>query len=149
MSNMGERATYDAYFTTFNWSRQMNTAEHSIQMRELLTSLVAILTFSPLLTKKHLITWTDNQFNAEVFYAGACKNPEINSIIAEMYMAQIQGNFSIKLEHISGKANKEADLLSQNGHREYVARHPYARYLQPVIPNNFTNLISIILSLIQ
>lgn len=66
-----------------------------------------------------------------------------------MYMAQIRGNFSIKLEYIAGKNNIEADLLSRNGHREYVERHPHARYLHPIIPPKFTNLISIIPSLIQ
>ena len=67
-SNMGGGATYNTYFTTFNWSRHMNLTEYSIQLRELLTSLIAFLTFSPVLTQRRLILWTDNQSNAEAFY---------------------------------------------------------------------------------
>lgn len=76
-SNMGGGATYDTYFTTFNWSRNTNVTNCGIQMRELLTSLIAILTFSPVLTQKRAIMWTDNQSNAEAFYAGSCKNQKL------------------------------------------------------------------------
>ena len=61
-----------------------------------------------------------------------------------MYMIQIQGNYSIKLEHIAGKDNKDADLLSRNGHKQYRTQNPFARYLHPVIPDEYANLITTI-----
>ncbi|CAG8847216.1 20236_t:CDS:2, partial [Racocetra persica] len=103
------------------------TTKYNIQTRELLTSLIAILTFSPVWTQKRLIMWTDNQANAKAFYSGFCKNAIINGIIAHMYTAQIQGNFSIKLEYIPGSSNVDADLLSRNGHRQYIAHNPNAQ----------------------
>lgn len=66
----------------------------------------------------------------------------INNIIANMYMAQIRGNYSVKLEHISGKDNRDADLLSHGGYIEYRAKNPWARFLQPIILAEYTNLIT-------
>ncbi|CAG8648486.1 7121_t:CDS:1 [Dentiscutata heterogama] len=141
-SNLGGGATYDIYFTAFNWSQAVDITKHSIQMRELLTCLIAMMTFAPLWLRKRLIIWTDNQANAEAFYSGFCRNSIINKIIASMYMAQIRGNYSVKLEHIAGKNNKDADLLSRNGHKQFRMQNPLARYLNPVIPDEYTNLIT-------
>lgn len=146
-SNLGGGATFNLYFTAFNWSSEIDIAKHSIQMRELLTCPIALLTFSPLWLQKRLVIWTDNQTKAEAFYAGFCRNTIINDIIASMYKAQIRGNYSIRLEYIAGTENRDADLLSRNGHRQYRIQNPLARYLQPVIPSEYTNLISTISSL--
>ncbi|CAG8687729.1 5815_t:CDS:2 [Ambispora leptoticha] len=104
-SSLSGGATYRSYFTAFNWSQETNITEHSIQMRELLTCLIAMLTFTPLWLQKRLIIWTDNQANTEAYYASFCKNLTVNSIIASMYRAQVRGNYSIKLEYIAGPSN--------------------------------------------
>ncbi|CAG8539498.1 14107_t:CDS:10 [Dentiscutata heterogama] len=113
-SNLGGGAMYSVYFTMFNWSQTIDISKHTIQVH--------------------------NQANAEAFYAGFCRNTIINDIITKMYMTQIQGNYSVKLEHIAGKDNKDADLLSRNGHKQYRAQNPFARYLHLVIPDEYANL---------
>lgn len=87
--------------------------------------------------------------NAEAYYAGFCKNSEINSIIAQIYEVQIQINFSLKMEHILGLQNSDANLLSRSGHKEYLTKNPIAHFLQPDIPTEYTNIISTIPSLLQ
>ncbi|CAG8605822.1 9922_t:CDS:2 [Ambispora leptoticha] len=141
-SNLGGGATYEVYFIAFNWSMPIDQTTNTIQMRELLTSLIAILTFAPLWNQKRLIMWTDNQANAEAFYASFCKNTAINDIIAHMYRAQIRGNFFIKLEYIPGKNNIEADLLLHNSHREYMRQNPLARYLKPAISRSNRHMVA-------
>lgn len=105
--------------------------------------------FSPLWTRKKLIVWTDNLANAEAFYSSFCKNERVNNMIVCKYKIQVKKNFSIRLEHIAGKLNVEADLLSRGRHKEFLAKRPLARYLRPNIPNEYTNIISNIPSLTQ
>ncbi|CAG8610702.1 7916_t:CDS:10, partial [Dentiscutata heterogama] len=118
-SNIGGGATFKNYFTAFKWANQIVIADHDIQ-----------------------------ESNAEAYYSGFCRNPQINRIIAQIYETQIQGNFSIKLEHIPGKQNRDADLLSLSGHKEYLFKHPAAQYLQPDVPPEYANAISLIPSLL-
>lgn len=148
-SNIGAGATFRNYFTAFKWVNHDTITSHDIQKRELLTTFVAIRTFAPLWTRKKLIIWMDNMANTEAYYAGFCKNSEINRIIAQIYEVQIQMNFSLKIEHIPGIQNSDADLLSRSGHKEYLTKNPVARFLQPDIPTEYTNTISTIPSLLQ
>lgn len=145
----GGGATFGDYFTAFRWTNYETITSHNIQKRELLTTLIAIRTFSPLWIRRKLIIWMDNMANAEAYYAGFCKNVEINTIIAQIYEVQIQKNFSIKIEHIPGIYNSDADLLSRSGHKKYLTKKPVAHFLQPDILNEYTNIISNILSLLQ
>lgn len=51
-------------------------------------------------------------------------NLTINNIIVEMYIAQIRGNYSIKLEHIPGKITKmqiyyHVEVTYNTGHKTH------------------------------
>lgn len=135
-------AIFEDYFTAFRWSNHKTNTSHDIQKHELLMTLVAIYTFSPLWVKRKLILWIDNIANEEAYYAGFCKNTEINRIIAQIYKVQTQKNFSIKMEHILGIFISDADLLLRSGHKEYLTKKPTAHFLQPDIPTEYTNIIS-------
>lgn len=128
-SNIEDGATFENYFTAFKWTGQEVVTNHDIQERELLTTFIAIRTFSPLWSRRKLIIWTDNMANAEAYYAGFCRNNKINNIIAQIYETQVQRNFSVRIEHIPGKRNTNADLLSRCGHKEYLTKNPRARFL--------------------
>ncbi|CAG8584013.1 8233_t:CDS:2, partial [Dentiscutata erythropus] len=86
----------------------MTVTHNDIQEREILTTLIADCTFSPLWTRKRFIIWMDNQANVEAYYS--------------------------RLEHIAGKSNVDADLLSRSSHKEFMIKNPLSYYLQPNMP---------------
>jgi hypothetical protein len=139
-SDWGGGATFESYYTWFQWPPDLSLDRYNIQIRELYALLVAVLTFRRFWERRRYIIRTDNLANVMAVRKGGCQNRLVMDLIRSMTRIQIKGSFSLRLVHIPTHLNTNADLLSRGRIKEVELQHPNWVFLQPAFPEDFEHI---------
>jgi hypothetical protein len=80
---------------------------------EAINILVALRTFSNLISGKYVTIWCDNQVATNILNSGRGVDPILNTISRNIWLFQSGCDCDIEFTHIKGKNNIIADMLSR------------------------------------
>ena len=100
-------------FFNGHWFSVSNHQSHSIAYCELLAIVAAVFVWGSELKNKQIIVFCDNQAVGEIWKSGTCKDPSIMKLVRIMFFELVKHNINLVVQHIPGKLNIYADLLSR------------------------------------
>lgn len=86
----------------------------SMPYLELLAVALALSTWGHLLSRRKLTIWCDAQTAVHALQGMSCSDPALMHLIRTIYWLAATHHFALRCEHVPGKQNVAADLLSRN-----------------------------------
>ena len=121
------------------WSAPFNSAhlKQPIAWRELFAILVACRTWGHAWTTKRVLIECDNSTIVHSMNNGTSKNPNIMSLIRDIFFLGSFYSFDVRLKHLPGLLNIGPDLLSRLRISEFHATFPHADKAPTPVPASF------------
>ena len=97
------------------YSFKLNEEQQSMDIawKELLAVLVACELWGYLLQGKRLLIYCDNSAIVCVVNSGTSRCPHLMRLVRLLFATAVRHNFDVRLKHVPGTSNIEADLLSR------------------------------------
>ena len=107
----GYGAIFGAHWFFGSWPAQWKT--ESIAFLELYPIMASICVWASELSNQRIVIHSDNEALESVINKSTSKHPGIMSLIRRMTLTCMQFNINIRAQHIAGKLNSLADMLSR------------------------------------
>ncbi|CAG2198093.1 unnamed protein product [Mytilus edulis] len=99
---------FHTVFPTFIRRQQLH-----INALELLCVMVCLKVWASVLKGSRIVIYCDNSSSVTVLNSGACRNTFMQSCLREICFLTASHEFQVKGRHLSGEANRIADMLSR------------------------------------
>lgn len=114
----------------------------NITLLELFPIIVALHIFGQHIANQRIILHTDNEALTHIINSQTCKDSQIMILIRHLVLLSLKYNVMLKSEHIAGRLNTEADLLSRLQIDRFLQMAPSAdkqptQIPQELLPANF------------
>jgi hypothetical protein len=119
-------------WTAGTWTKQQKAL--NIAVLELVPLVVAAKLWGGEWTRRRILFQTDNDAIVKCAKSWLPKDDHLTKLFKELAKLAIAHSFEIKVEHIAGKLNTDADDLSRGKISNFLARNPLARALPEAIP---------------
>lgn len=123
------------YFSEFAESQKAMP----IAWKELFAVATACFTWGHLFAGKRIMLYCDNETVVQIVNIGKAKNPEMMKLVRLLFFKCAHLNFDLKLKHIPGLSNTDADNLSRLRINKFLADNAAADPFPtvPVFPSSF------------
>ena len=98
-------------------------------MKELLPIIVAVGTWGAHCRVYTVLCHCDNEAVVAVINKGTCKEKHLAHLMRCLFFIEAYHNITLVAEHVPGKANVEADAISQNNLSAFFSSNPQAHHL--------------------
>lgn len=108
--------------------------EYNIVILELLPIVLAVELWGPLLAKKRIISFTDNQALVYILNKQSTPDQKTMILVRRLVLACLRFNLTFKSRHVPGKSNSAADALSRFQVDQFRQLVPWAEPHPTAIP---------------
>ena len=115
-----------------NWNEEWRT--QSIQLQEFYPIVLAVELWADRLANGCVLFHTDNEAIAAVINKQSAQNKKIMWLLRRLVKTCLQHNILFQAQHIPGKSNTLADLLSRHQMGRFRAAVPHMAHRQVAVP---------------
>ena len=111
-SFLGLGGFFQGQWLSHPWPYDMSDITH-IAVLELFAVFATIATFETSLVNKQIIMFTDNEAIVTIWSSGTSKDKQLMALVRELFFLTVRNNISVRFQHVPGRSNSFADLLSR------------------------------------